>query len=312
MKIGAGRYILSVRLVLSLALLVAAAGGGARAGHAAASPSPVGHEHAAASPSDFGHEHAASACTAAPAAARGAAAITWNPVEIKCPLCGTTNTFLQWGSYGSYIYSYPSKFQYVFWPYTDSPVVYSCKQCRLTTFMDDFEKTPKEKFEELRKVLAGVSLPAVKSSYTEIPMPERLLAAEKVYRALGRTDEDFWGHFYRVLGYHYDAKTHGREAAAARKQALASAERLLADKANEPRRKELLYAAGAMRHFLNDDAGALRDFEAAAALAYADKDLKPEQAKNVNDYLNGLLAEYVEKIKKGDHPRDKAARGHDH
>jgi hypothetical protein len=263
-------------------------------------------------------EHAA-ACAALPAAP--GVAIQWSPVEIKCPLCGTTNTFLQWLSYGSYIYEDPSKYQLVFWPFTDSPVVYSCKQCRLTAFMGDFERTPKEKFAELRKVLAGVELPRRGGpansppgwEYTRIPMTARLLAAEKVYRVLGRTEDDFWGHFYRVLGYHHDVESDPKAAAEARRRALTIAERALADPANEGRRKELLYAAGAMRHFLGDDAGALRDFEAAAKLSYADKDLKPEEAKNADNFFSALIAEYVEKIKKGEHPRArKAGAGHEH
>ena len=272
----------------------------------------------AAAPPAGAHGHAA-ACAALPAAR--SSAITWNPVEIKCPVCGTKNIFLQWGSYGNYIYQYPSKYQYIYWPFTDSPVVYSCKQCRLTAFMHDFEQTPKEKFAELKKALAGVELPYTLKTelpadwgiYMKIPMTARLLAAERVYRALGRTDDEFWGYFYRVLGYHHAAEGDEKGAAEARRRALAITERALADAASEPRRKELLYVTGAMRHFLNDDAGALRDFDAAAKLTYAGAGLKPEEAKNVNDYLDTLIADYAGKIKKGEYPRaPKAGAGHEH
>src|SRR6185295_636973 len=78
---------------------------------------------------------------------------TWFPKDFVCPACATTNTFQVWGSYGSYIYSFPSKFQYVFWPAIDDRVVYSCKKCRLTCFMWDYEKVPKEKFEDIAKAL---------------------------------------------------------------------------------------------------------------------------------------------------------------
>src|SRR5687768_16658649 len=80
-------------------------------------------------------------------------ATTWFPQEHTCPVCKTKNTFLVIGSYGSYIYQWPEKFQLIFWPVTDSPTMYSCKKCHLTTFMWDFEKTPKEKHAEILKQL---------------------------------------------------------------------------------------------------------------------------------------------------------------
>ena len=58
-----------------------------------------------------------------------------------------------WGSYGSYIYQEPSKLQLIFWPYTDTPAWYSCKKCRLSVFMEDFDKVPPEKIAELRQML---------------------------------------------------------------------------------------------------------------------------------------------------------------
>ncbi|HYO64237.1 MAG TPA: DUF2225 domain-containing protein [Pyrinomonadaceae bacterium] len=243
------------------------------------------------------------AAAATPAA--GASAITWSPAEFECPVCKTKNTFLVWNSYGSYIYSWPSKFELIFWPYTDDPTVYSCKQCRLSAFMGDFEKTPKEKHDAIRKALEGVTLkPRAPSAddalygeavYLRVPVTERLLAAQKVYEVLGR-DDDFWGHFQRVLGYHFEQEKKPKEADEARRRALAIAERMLADPARSGKRKELLYVTGAMRHFLKDDARALKDFQEALRLRYEDKALKAEQNDNYNKYLDGLLGEYVKKL----------------
>ena len=120
--------------------------------------------------------------------------ITWFPAVIECPVCGTKNIFLQWGSYGSYIYQYPSKYQLIFWPYTDSAAWYSCKTCRFTAFMGIFQNLPKEKIADLRRALEEVKLPAqVQRSekdsmehppYLELSMSERLSASERVYHAL--------------------------------------------------------------------------------------------------------------------------------
>jgi hypothetical protein len=240
------------------------------------------------------------------AVARGEAAITWFPQEVECPVCRTKNTFLVPGSWGSYIYEDESKFQLIFWPHTDSAAFHSCKKCRLTAFMGDFAETPKEKHAEILKRLEGVRLAPVKGKesatkyykdavYLDIPITERLLAAQKVYEVLGR-DDGFWCHFQRVLGYHFESEKRQAEADEARTRALRLAEKMLADSARAGERKELLYIAGAMRHFLRDDPGALRDFREAQPLKYRNKELGAEQEGNYNEFLDDLLRQYVEKL----------------
>jgi uncharacterized protein (DUF2225 family) len=233
--------------------------------------------------------------------ARAAAVTTWFPQEFTCPVCKTKNKFFVVGSYGSYIYQWPSKFELVFWPLTDSPTVYACKQCHVATFMWDFEGLPKEKHEELRKRLAGFKLeyarPAAEydegADYLRIPSTQRLLAAEQTYQVLGRDDE-FWCQFYRTLGHHYEEEKKQAQADEARRKALAIAERMLADKARAGERKELLYITGAMRHFLKDDPGALKDFREAAGLKYESKLMGAEKSKNYDEYLSDLLRQYFE------------------
>ena len=243
-----------------------------------------------------------------PHAAAHASAITWFPQEFECPVCKTKNVFLVIGSYGSYVYQYESKFQLVFWPLTDNPSVYSCKKCRLTTFMWDFEATPKEKHAEILKRLAGVRLEPRQGGesatryykdavYLDLPVTERMLAAQKVYEVLGRDDE-FWCQFRRALGYHYEAEGKPREAEAARREALRLAEKLLADKGRAGERKEFLYISGAMRHFLKDDPAALKAFREAMPLKYENKDLDKEKNGNYDEFLSDLLRQYVEKIER--------------
>ena len=235
------------------------------------------------------------------ATARAGAATTWFPQEFTCPVCRTKNTFLVVGSYGSYIYQWPSKFELIFWPLTDSPTVYTCKQCHVSAFMWDFEGLPKEKHEELRKRLAGFKLEYARpaaghdegADYLRIPSTQRLLAAEQTYQVLGR-DDDFWCKFYRALGHHCEAQKQPAPADAARRKALSIAERLLADPARASERKELLFVTGAMRHFLKDDPGALKDFREAEGLKYVSRELGPEKSKNYDEYLSDLLRQYFE------------------
>ena len=132
--------------------------------------------------------------------ASNAIATTWLPTQVTCPVCGTVNEFQVPGSYGSYVYQEPSKLQYVFWPATTDKFLYTCKKCRLTAYMTDFDAIPPEKVPELAKMLereASIEGPLV--PYFEIPMVARLPIAEKVYEVLGR-DDTFWCEFRRVRG----------------------------------------------------------------------------------------------------------------
>lgn len=242
-------------------------------------------------------------------------AITWFPKEVTCPVCDTKNIFMQWGSYGSYIYQYPSKYQLVFWPYTASPAWYSCKKCRYSTFMDHFEILSKDKIAAVKEALKEITLPAQterseKESlesppYLEIPISARIVAAEQIYRALGQTDPEFWSHHYRVVGYHFAREKHEKKAEEARRQALAFAEGLLNDKKHKDQRKELLYIAGAMRHFLKDDPGALKDLTEAKELTFVNSKLEADQSKGYDAYLSDVIKEYLEMLQQGKGPRTK-------
>jgi hypothetical protein len=194
-------------------------------------------------------------------------AITTVGVKVVCPVCGTENDFLDYLSWGSYVYQYPSKFQLVFWPHTWSASVYSCKKCHLSLFMWDFKEFPKDKIQTAKEVLEGVKPSGDYKTYTDIPVSEKLQIAERVYQGLGRGD-DFWAHFYRVLGYHFAQEKKPEQARESRQHALLIVQRLLSDPANEFRRKELLITAASMHHFLGDDPAALEQLHTAEKLTY--------------------------------------------
>lgn len=235
-----------------------------------------------------------------------ALAITGGPADFKCPLCDTKNTFWEWYSYGSYIYHWPSKFQMVFWPHTDSKFVFHCKKCRFTAFSGDFQKPPQEKLEATRQMLRGVKLVYDTGDYNTIPMFERLEIAEKVYAVWGMNDEG-WCHFYRVKGYHLQREKQQAGADAARQKALDLALKMMGDPENEGRRKELLVIAAAMRHYLRDDPAALADLRMAAGLKFNLPKLEKENNEGFDQYLSQLIKEYISAIEEGrstDDPED--------
>jgi hypothetical protein len=237
-----------------------------------------------------------------------AAETTWAPKDFDCPMCKTKNTFMVIMSYGSYIYSWPSKFQYIFWPLTDKNVVYSCRSCRLSCLMWDFEKIPKDKFEKIREALKDAKLDA-NDDYAEIPMSQRLAAAEKVYALLDR-DEEFWCQFYRVQGYHLEREKKDEQAAAARKKALEIAVKLADQKENEGIRKRFLLISGSMKYFCKDVEGALKDLKAASALKYVDKE-KKDESDGLDGYLGEVLKEFVRKIEAKEPLEPRAPDEHD-
>jgi hypothetical protein len=237
------------------------------------------------------------------------AATTWFPTEITCPVCNTKNIFMVWGSYGSYIYQDPSKYQLIFWPHTSSPSWYSCKKCRLTAFMEDFTKLPAEKIPDLRKLLETVNLPSQKTlsdkeslehpPYLELSVSDRLVVAEQVYRTLGQTSEEFWAHFYRVMAYHFDSDKKVKEAHDARQKELKIVEGWLTDKSKDGQRKEFLFICGSMHHLMGEDPAATKAFEEAATLKYSNPSIKAEQNSNYDSYLSTIIKESLEMVKKG-------------
>ncbi len=222
----------------------------------------------------------------------------WCDTKITCPLCSTENTFQTIVSYGSYIYAWPSKYQYLFWPLTDKNVAYSCRKCRLTCLMGDFKEIPKEKFDVIRKQLEGVKL-ETHEQYYDIPMVQRLEVAEKVYGVIGKNDE-FWCLFHRVKGYHLEEAKKPKEALASRKKALDFALKLIKDESKAGRRKQLLFISGSMRCLTGDNAGALKDLEAAAKLTYREED--KERSENIDAYLSEVIGEFIDALKAGHRP----------
>ncbi len=230
-------------------------------------------------------------------------AITWYPKEFECPIDKEINTFMVVGSYGSYIYSYPSKYQWLFFPATDSPTFYVCKKCHLATYMWDFDKLPKDKIPELKKVLATIKAPKAFKEYTEVPITERLEIMEKVYTVLGK-DPEWWENFYRIKGYHYGKDGQAEKAAEERKRSLEFIQKELKNEKSTAPKKVLFYISGAMKHFLNDDKGALEDMQKALETKFAEAGATATEVKDAEEGLNERLKEYIEKIKsEKDKPR---------
>jgi len=165
----------------------------------------------------------------------------------------------------------------------------------------------KEEVSEDRKKLILETLKQVTTkkeykSYTEMPMSERLAIAESVYKITKKPDDlEFWSQFYRIVGYHSGAEGNTEQARSARTKALQLTLAQMNDKANEGKKKELLYVAACMQHYLGDDTNAAKSLESAAKLTIPSTE---KNSENMNSYLNEVIAQYVKGIKEGQIPKD--------
>ena len=223
-------------------------------------------------------------------------ATTWAPHDVVCPVCKHKNTFQSPMSYGNYIYQWPSKFQYIYWPLTDSPVLYSCSKCHYTAFMFDFAELKQDKVPAIKKMLAELPLEGKYAKYTDIPMSKRLAIAEKVYAIVGQDDE-WWCRFERTRGYHLDGEKNEAQAAVARKKALGLAEKMLQEKQKGLSEKELFLITGGMKYFLGNHPGALKDLEHALTLKFENAEVAKENATNFDNYLSDVVKQFIALIK---------------
>ncbi len=226
-------------------------------------------------------------------------ATTWFSATHTCPICKHKHKYKEIGSYGSYIYQWDSKYQYVFWPLIDSQSVYLCPKCHFTTYMWDFDTVPDNKVDSLANYLSTVKLEKENEIYFNIPMTTRLEIAENVYKILGK-DNQFWCKFYRVQGYHYDQEKDVEKAKESRLKSLEYAKLMLSDTSYAGQEKEIFVIKAAMYNFVGQKDSALTYLDKAEAITYKNKKWEEENSKGLDEYLTELIKQYKELIHKED------------
>ena len=225
-------------------------------------------------------------------------ATTWFPEDKECPLCHKKNTYYLIGSYGSYIYQWPEKYQYFFWPLTDTQCLYTCLDCKFSAFMWDFDDLPGNKYDTLNSYLSTIKFEQKYKSYTDIPMPLKLEIAENIYKILWR-DQEFWCRFYRVMGYHYDLVQNKTKALEARKSALNIAKEMLVDPVLEGQQKETLFIMAAMHNFTGQKDSALYYLDESSKYTYTNSAMEEENVKGLDEYITELIGLYKNYIQTG-------------
>ena len=123
-------------------------------------------------------------------------ATTWTDSQLTDPVSGGQCSSHDVVSYGGYIYSWPSKHDMVFWPYTDVNFITHCPDSGYSSFNDDFGQLSDAEKKRLAKWLAD----NYKKDAKPATQPDSLDWLEKVYSQRDK-DDIFWSRFYRLRAY---------------------------------------------------------------------------------------------------------------
>jgi len=192
-------------------------------------------------------------------------ATTFVSVKKSDPIGGEMVTVHDVISYGSYIYDAPSKYDQVFWPFTEESWIWFCPGSGYASFGDDFDKlTDEEK--------ARLSL-WLKDNYNASQKPtthkEKLAWLEKVY-AQRQKDREFWCRFWRLMAYAYADEPQTSLAYVAK--ALPLLEKQLQAGPEGIARIRVLFLLGEYHRRTGDTRAARRYFRQAKAAEYTDED----------------------------------------
>lgn len=219
--------------------------------------------------------------------ALGNTATKWATSRIMCPVCHKINKFQEILSYGSYIYQWPSKLEFIFWPLTDSYCLYTCSKCKYSAFMWDFKDIGNDTLKLIKKEIANLNLSVI--DYND-KMVNKLEASEKIYK-LYEHNPDFWCKFYRTMGYHYNVAGEVEKAKSARLKALSIADSLIKLPENDYRKKELLLITSSMKYFTNQYEASINDINIALTIKFNDTKVDSAKNANVNKYIDEVLNE---------------------
>lgn len=126
-----------------------------------------------------------------------ALAITYFPTEIADPFKPGAQCRIQsLGSYGSYVYGWPSKYDRVFQPFIDAPMFWRCSGSGYVAHAADFEKVPED-----RKAAVQAWLAAHPADVDKLDFQATLDRAQAIYEVRGM-DDAWWSYFWRVRAVH--------------------------------------------------------------------------------------------------------------
>jgi hypothetical protein len=206
-------------------------------------------------------------------------ATTWAPIEKTDPVSGDKITVRTVASYGSYIYSWSSKYDLIFWPFIDENWIWMNPKSGYAAFGNDFEKLSAAE----KKVLAEW----LRANYKPQEAPKthigKLQWIEKIY-GKRQMDEQFWSYFYRVMTY--ILQENKMDSLAYVKKTLPLLKKKLDTRPEGVQKIECLYLLGEYNRRLGDKPLAKKYFDQAKTQKYIDQD---KTEKTGHPYFTELI-----------------------
>jgi len=217
------------------------------------------------------------------ACAPAAHAITFKDTTVDDPIAsGAQCNVKEPQSWGGYIYQFPSKWDFAFWPKTEGIGLWFCETSGFTAFIGDFDEMTDAEKTAIRAWLAT----NYDASAGKADTRKRLELLEGIY-ALRAKDAEFRNELLRVLAYWFDELGDPAAANAHRQRALKEIRAF--DTASLKTQQRLAYrfvAANYEREFGNDIQADADLAELEAALKAIDKD---DEAHDFAEYLRKLV-----------------------
>jgi len=205
-------------------------------------------------------------------------ATTWGEDIVKDPITGKDCAVQSPMSSGSYIYQWPSKYDGVYWPFTDPNWIWFCKDSGYTSFGNDFDALTAD---EVKAVAAFLDQFYV-ASEGEVNADYKLWLLESTYR-LRNTEPGFWGWFKRVKANIYEEM-----ASSSRYEAVALLEKEVAQLEPGFDLVQKLYVLGDYYRRFGDPEKAKAMFVKSAAVEWLDK---KGTAQRGSPYINEIIEE---------------------
>ena len=213
-------------------------------------------------------------------------ATTWHETTVKDPISGGDTKVSAIASYGGYIYKWPSKYDGIYWPYTDAAYIRFSPISGYIAFGSDFEKISKE---EKTRVAAFLK----ENFHKETPpktQDEKLDWLARVYEARG-ADDGFW------LTYHclraYLSRTDEKTSKQHREQAVKVATRLVATLKPSENMAKVIFILGSYTHMLGRREESGKWFTQLKALKWENANPDAAPSPDIVEYFS-QLAESVQ------------------
>ncbi|MEM1060548.1 MAG: tetratricopeptide repeat protein [Verrucomicrobiota bacterium] len=209
----------------------------------------------------------------------GLYAVTWEEVRVKDPLSGYEITVRQPRDLTGDIYSWPSRRDLVYFPYTDAHYIWHSPHTDYVSFANDFHELNEEEKRRIRRYLKRNRLYVGE----EISIEQKLARLEAIYR-LRDKDEAFWRWFYRVMAHwHRDRPEKARGYHA---KLVPILERQLAEVDDGVERIKTLYLLGEYSWRLDRREEAQKYFSRARRIVWTDQ---KGQARTGIGYVNDMI-----------------------